>query len=149
MINGDRVRSGNHAPASVVLLEDDRTTAALIAQVLTATNRANPLEVFSSGQAAIDYLVQAAGAGTAPVLAVLDLAVSDVSGIEVLRRLRSRSELDPVAVVMLSESGDDADIEHDYEIGIDAYLVKPAGIHGLPDVVRGLRLPYVLLARSG
>jgi DNA-binding NarL/FixJ family response regulator len=48
---------------------------------------------------------------------------------------------------MLSGSGDDTDIERAYRIGIDAYLVKPAGIHGLPDVVRRLGLPHLLLPR--
>ena len=38
-----------------------------------------------------------------------------------------------------------------YDLGIDAYLIKPAGVHGLPDVVRELRLPYELIleARPG
>ena len=71
-----------------------------------------------------------------------------MSGLDVLRWVRARPELDAVAVVMLSVSGDDQDIERAYEVGIDAYLVKPAGIHGLPDVVAGLGLPHVLLARS-
>jgi DNA-binding NarL/FixJ family response regulator len=48
---------------------------------------------------------------------------------------------------MLSGSGDDTDIERAYDIGIDAYLVKPAGIHGLPDIIRRLGLPYLLLPR--
>jgi DNA-binding response OmpR family regulator len=138
---------GGEAPAPVLVLEDDRTTASLIAQVLAATNMANPLELFASGREAIEYLEQVPVVAT-PVLLVLDLSLPDLSGLEVLRWVRGRSELDCVAVVMLSGSGDDEDIERAYEIGIDAYLVKPAGIHGLPDVVRGLGLPYVLLARS-
>jgi DNA-binding response OmpR family regulator len=138
---------GGEAPAPVLVLEDDRTTAALIAQVLAATNMANPLEVFASGGEAIEYLERLPADGPVPVLLVLDLSLPDVSGLEVLRWVRARSELDGVAVVMLSGSGDDEDIERAYEVGIDAYLVKPAGIHGLPDVVRGLGLPYLLLAR--
>ncbi|HWF49657.1 MAG TPA: response regulator [Solirubrobacteraceae bacterium] len=138
---------GGEAPAPVLVLEDDRTTASLIAQVLAATNMANPLELFASGRQAIEYLERVPVAVAAPVLLVLDLSLPDLSGLEVLRWVRARSELDSVAVVMLSGSGDDEDIERAYEIGIDAYLVKPAGIHGLPDVVRGLGLPYVLLAR--
>jgi DNA-binding response OmpR family regulator len=138
---------GGDAPAPVVVLEDDRTTAALIARVLAATNMANPVELLASGTEAIEYLERVPQTAPAPVLLVLDLSLPDVSGLEVLRRVRTRSELDGVAVVMLSGSGDDENIERAYEIGIDAYLVKPAGIHGLPDVVRALGLPYVLLAR--
>jgi DNA-binding response OmpR family regulator len=139
---------GGGPPAPVVVLEDDRTTAALISQVLAATNMVNPVELFGTGREAIDYLGHGVGAGGVPVLLVLDLSLPDMSGLEVLGWVRSRPELDAVAVVMLSGSGDDEDIERAYEIGIDAYLVKPAGIHGLPDVVRGLGLPHVLLPRS-
>jgi DNA-binding response OmpR family regulator len=140
--------SRGEPPPPVLVLEDDRTTAALIARVLGATNMANPIELFASGRAAIEFIERGAAAGRVPVLLVLDLSLPDLSGLEVLRWVRTRSELDPVAVVMLTASGDDEDIERAYEIGIDAYLVKPAGIHGLPDVVRGLGLPYVLLPRS-
>jgi DNA-binding response OmpR family regulator len=147
MTPGDPLRGGE-SPAPVVVLEDDRPTAALIAQVLAATNMVNPLELFGRGRDAIDSLERKCYAGQPPVLLVLDLWLPDISGLEVLRWVRARSELDTVAVVMLSGSGDDENIERAYEIGIDAYLVKPAGIHGLPDVVKGLGLPHVLLPRS-
>jgi CheY-like chemotaxis protein len=132
----------------IVLLEDDRTTAALTQQVLAATNIANPVVHFTSGCEAAQYLDELAETGQLPVLIVLDLSVPDLPGLEVLERVRSRPELVPVPVVMLSGSGDDTDIERAYRIGIDAYLVKPAGIHGLPDVVRRLGLPHLLLPRQ-
>jgi DNA-binding response OmpR family regulator len=136
-------------PAPIVLLEDDRTTAALIRQVLAATNIANPVDHFTSGVKAVEHLEQLAEAGPSPVLVVLDLWVPDLSGIDVLKRIRARSELRGVPVVMLSGSGDDADIERAYDIGIHAYLVKPAGIHGLPDIIRRLGLLNLLLPRPG
>jgi len=139
---------GGAAPAPILVLEDDRTTAALITRVLAATNMVNPVKVFGSGRAAIAYLERPPGTGGVPVLLVLDLSLPDISGLEVLRWVRARTELDSVALLVLSGSGDDQDIERAYEIGIDAYLVKPSGIHGLPDVVRSLGLPYILLPRS-
>jgi CheY-like chemotaxis protein len=148
MMRGNQVREPM-IPGAVVLLEDDATTAALIRQVLAATNIANPLEHFTSGIEAVRQIGQWADAGSPPVLVVLDLSVPDLSGLEVLQRIRARPELAAVPVVMLSGSGDDADIERAYEIGIDAYLVKPAGIHGLPDVIRRLGLPQLLLPRPG
>lgn len=134
--------------APIVLLEDDRTTAALIQQVLAATNIVNPLEHFTSGMGAVEHLERLAQAGPRPVLVILDLWVPDLSGLDVLQRVRARPELSRVPVVMLSGSGDDADIERAYQFGIDAYLVKPAGIHGLPDIIQRLGLPHVLLPRS-
>jgi DNA-binding response OmpR family regulator len=131
----------------IVLLEDDRTTAALIRQVLAATSIENPLVHLERGSEAVEYLERSATAGPQPVLVVLDLSLPDMSGLDVLRRIRAQPALASVPVVMLSGSGDDADIERAYDIGIDAYLVKPAGIHGLPDVIRRLGLPYLLLPR--
>jgi CheY-like chemotaxis protein len=139
---------GGEAPPPVVVLEDDRTTAELISRVLAGTNMVNPVELIATGRDAIDRLERGLRAGGVPVLLVLDLSLPDITGLEVLRWVRARPELDAIAVVMLSGSGDDEDIERAYEIGIDAYLVKPAGIHGLPDVVRSLGLPHVLLCRA-
>jgi DNA-binding response OmpR family regulator len=136
----------NDAPP-IVLLEDDRTTAALIRQVLAATSIENPLDHLERGSDAVEYLERSATVGPRPVLVVLDLSLPDMSGLDVLRQIRAQPELASVPVVMLSGSGDDADIERAYDIGIDAYLVKPAGIHGLPDVIRRLGLPYLLLPR--
>lgn len=137
----------DRGPAPIVLLEDDRTTATLTLQVLAATNIVNPVEHFASAEAAAAFLETAAETGAVPVLVILDLSVPDLSGLEVLRRVRARPELAAVPVVMLSGSGDDEDIERAYELGIEAYLVKPAGIHGLPDVIARLGLPHLLLPR--
>ena len=81
-----------------------------------------------------------------PVLCVLDLSLPDMSGLDVLRHIRVDSRaLARLTVIMLTGSGNDADIDAAYDLGIDAYLIKPAGVHGLPDVVRELRLPYELI----
>lgn len=132
----------------VVLLEDDRTTATLTLQVLAATNLVNPIEHYLSGEQAALRLEAAAASGLLPVLVILDLAVPDLSGLGVLERIRRIPDYAHVPVVMLSGSGQDANIEHAYELGIDAYLVKPAGIHGLPDVIGRLGLKHVLLPRG-
>lgn len=136
------------AAAPVVLLEDDRTVATLIRAVLTSANIANPVELFAGGEEAVHFLEQSLVTGPVPVLIVLDVSVPELSGLEVLQRIRARPQLATVPVVMLSGSGEDEDIERAYELGIDAYLVKPAGIHGLPDVIAGLGLPHLLLPRQ-
>jgi CheY-like chemotaxis protein len=139
------------APAEVVtapilLLEDERATAALIAQLLAAERITNRLEVVDSGAAALSYLERVvSGEASMPVLCVLDLSLPDMSGLEVLRNIRATPALARLTVIMLTGSGNDADIDTAYDLGIDAYLIKPAGVHGLPDVVRELHLPYALI----
>lgn len=132
--------------APILLLEDERATAALITQLLTAERIINPVAHFQTGGAAISHLDEVArGQAPAPVLCVLDLSLPDVSGIEVLRHIRTTPGLAGLRVVMLTGFGDGLRIDMAYELGIDAYLIKPAGVHGLPDVVRQLNLPYELI----
>jgi CheY-like chemotaxis protein len=127
------MKPGGGAP--ILLLEDERATAALVVQLLAAERITNQVEAIGSGEAALDYFRRVvSGQAPAPVLCVL-----------VLRHIRATPELAHLSVIMLTGSGNDADIEDAYELGIDAYLIKPAGVHGLPDVVRELSLAYELI----
>lgn len=139
--------SGPIAP--ILLLEDERATAALIAQLLAAERITNPIALVDTGAKAVGYLNGVIGGESAmPVLCVLDLSLPDMSGLDVLRHIRTTPALARLTVIMLTGSGNDADIDTAYDLGIDAYLIKPAGVHGLPDVVRELHLPYELILES-
>ena len=132
--------------APILLLEDERATAALISQLLAAERITNPIEAVETGAGALDYLGRVvSGDASMPVVCVLDLSLPDMSGLEVLRHIRSTPALSRLTVIMLTGSGNDTDIDTAYDLGIDAYLIKPAGVHGLPDVVRELHLPYELI----
>lgn len=136
--------------APILLLEDERATASLVAQLLAAERITNPVVHVETGAEAITYLDGVIGGeGAMPVICVMDLSLPDISGIEVLRHIRSTPEVSRLTVIMLTGSGNDADIEAAYDLGIDAYLIKPAGVHGLPDVVRELHLPYELILERG
>ncbi len=132
--------------APILLLEDERATAVLISQLLAAERITNPVEAVDTGAGALSYLNRVvAGEARMPVLCVLDLSLPDMSGLQVLRHIRTTPPLSRLTVIMLTGSGNDADIDTAYDLGIDAYLIKPAGVHGLPDVVRELHLPYALI----
>jgi CheY-like chemotaxis protein len=132
--------------APILLLEDERATASLISQLLAAERITNPIELVETGAGALDYLSRVtSGDARMPVVCVLDLSLPDMSGLEVLRHIRTTPGLARLTVIMLTGSGNDADIDSAYDLGIDAYLIKPAGVHGLPDVVRELHLPYELI----
>ena len=132
--------------APILLLEDERATAALVGQLLAAERITNPVKALDTGEAALEYFGRVvAGTEPMPVLCVLDLSLPGVSGLDVLRRIRTTEALSHLTVIMLTGSGNDADIDAAYELGIDAYLIKPAGVHGLPDVVRELHMAYELI----
>jgi CheY-like chemotaxis protein len=132
--------------APILLLEDERATASLISQLLAAERITNPIELVETGAGALEYLGRVvSGDARMPVVCVLDLSLPDMSGLEVLRHIRATQALSRLTVIMLTGSGNDSDIDTAYDLGIDAYLIKPAGVHGLPDVVRELHLPYELI----
>jgi CheY-like chemotaxis protein len=136
--------------APILLLEDERATAALISQLLAAERITNPIELVETGAGALGFLGRVVtGEERMPVVCVLDLSLPDMSGLEVLRHIRTTPALARLTVIMLTGSGNDADIDAAYDLGIDAYLIKPAGVHGLPDVVRELHLPYELILEPG
>ncbi len=109
----------------------------------------NAIEFFDDGRAVWARLVRRdADRAPAPVLVFLDVHVPGYSGLEVLERIRAHPRLGSIPVVMLSASGDEHDIERAYALGATAYLVKPAGIHGLRDMLAELGLRVLLLARA-
>ncbi|HTW11353.1 MAG TPA: response regulator [Solirubrobacteraceae bacterium] len=136
--------------APILVLEDERATGTLITQLLAGARFSNPVQWLRSGADALAYLERATrGEVELPVICVLDLMLPDVTGLDLLRRIRTTPQLAHLPVIMLTGSGHDEDIEAAYALGIDAYLIKPAGVHGLPDVVRELNLGYQLMPHRG
>ena len=130
----------------IVVLEDDRAIALSIGRALKSARVVNAIEFFGDGDAVWARLVRGdAERAPAPVLVFLDVHVPGCSGLEVLERIRAHPGLATIPVVMLSASGDEHDIERAYELGATAYLVKPAGIHGLRDMLVELELRILLL----
>ncbi len=130
----------------VLIVEDDPTVARLVVGALDAARIANPVETIADGDLAMDHLSSAAGGGApAPVLVLLDLHLPGADGLELLSFIRSQDRLAAVPVVMLSRSEEEREIERSYQLGASTYLVKPAGIHALADVVVELGLRSVLL----
>ena len=69
-------------------------------------------------------------------LFVLDWQVPDVSGVEVLKWIRDRPELETMLIVILTSSKEDRDIDRAYRLGANSYLVKPPNAAKLQDMVK-------------
>lgn len=105
------------APARPVLLivDDDQELCSLLAEYLTPEGFA--IELLGNGMAALERL-----AHSAPDLVVLDVMLPELSGFEVLRRIRATSA---VPVIMLTARGEEVDRVVGLEMGADDYLSKP------------------------
>ncbi|MEM9555285.1 MAG: response regulator transcription factor [Acidobacteriota bacterium] len=113
---------------TVLIVEDDRKISQLVAKHLTSAGF-RAVEVHR-GEDAED-----AAERCAPVLVILDIGLPGVDGLEVLRRLRRRSD---VPILMLTARSTETDKVLGFEVGADDYLTKPFGTRELVARVRAL-----------
>jgi two-component system response regulator len=110
---------------------------------------ANRVDVARDGAEALDYLFRRgafAGRTTgAPVLVMLDLKMPKVDGLEVLRTIKADPVLRQVPVVVLTSSREQSDVVQSYQLGVNAYVVKPVEFDTFADAVKQLGLLWLLL----
>jgi two-component system response regulator len=128
-------------PLSRILLVDDSARDTELAlEALEEHNLANEVTVLRDGAEALDYLFRRgtfASRGEAqPALVLLDLKMPKVDGIEVLRQMKSHPELKRIPVVVMTSSREEPDVMHSYDLGVNAYVVKPVNFHEFVDAVK-------------
>ena len=129
-------------PPPILLVEDEKNDVFFFRRALQKEGALNPVHVANDGQEAIDYL-QGAGkfADRArfplPGLILLDLKLPFVMGLDVLKWIRQQPALAAI-VVIFSSSQEEEDIAAAYRLGANAYLVKPAEVNKLSDMVRAI-----------
>ncbi len=113
----------------ILLVEDDARDLELTLVALEQSQLANEVVVLRDGALALDYLLRegahAERAEGNPAVILLDLKMPKVNGLEVLEVVRSTPALRSVPVVMLTSSQEEADVVRSYELGVNAYVVKP------------------------
>lgn len=113
----------------ILLAEDSEQDIELTLAALDEYNLANEVVVARDGAEALDYLYQrgkyASPPAGPPVVVLLDLKMPRVDGLEVLRQMKSDAELRRIPVVMITSSREEQDLVRSYELGVNAYVVKP------------------------
>jgi CheY-like chemotaxis protein len=113
----------------ILLAEDSERDVELTLAALEEHNLANEVVVARDGAEAMDYL-QVRGkfadhANGLPVVVMLDLKMPKVDGLEVLRQMRNDEKLKHIPVVMITSSREEQDLLKSYQLGVNAYVVKP------------------------
>jgi CheY-like chemotaxis protein len=115
----------------ILLAEDSPNDVELTLTALHSLNLANPIAVVDDGSQALDYLRRknkfAGRADQMPAVVLLDLKMPRVDGLEALRQIRADAQLRTLPVVILTSSREEADLVKGYELGANAYVVKPVG----------------------
>jgi CheY-like chemotaxis protein len=113
----------------ILLAEDNANDVELTLAALAQHRLANQVDVVRDGTEALDYLHRrgafANRAGGHPVVILLDLKMPKVNGLEVLRAIKEDPALMTIPVVMLTSSREEGDLIRSYELGVNAYVVKP------------------------
>ena len=136
----------------ILLVEDNPKDIELTLAALEHNRLANGVVVARDGVEALDYL-RCTGKFTGrepdpPVLVLLDLKMPKMDGLEVLRIVKHDAALKSVPIVVLSSSREEQDIVESYNVGVNAYVVKPVEFEGFLEVVRQLGLFWVVLNQS-
>ena len=113
----------------ILLVEDDPRDLELTLVALERSQLANEVIVVRDGEAALDYLNRTgdyAGRDEGnPAVILLDLKLPKVNGLEVLQTVRNTDPLRSIPVVMLTSSHEETYVLRSYQLGVNAYVVKP------------------------
>lgn len=124
----------------ILLAEDSERDVELTLAALEEHHLANEVVVARDGAEALDYLhARGKFAGRPnglPVVVLLDLKMPKVDGLEVLREMRADATLKHVPVVMVTSSREEQDLVRSYQLGVNAYVVKPVDFQQFVESVK-------------
>jgi len=133
----------------LLLAEDNANDVELTLAALRGNHVANEVVVVRDGAEALDYLFRrqryADRPADNPGLILLDLKMPKVDGIEVLRQVKSDPGLKTIPVVMLTSSREEQDVVRTYDLGVNAYVVKPVVFGDFMDAVKVLGQFWVVV----
>ena len=124
----------------ILLADDSPRDTELALDALAQHNLANEVVALRDGAEVLDYLYRrgpfADRAAGNPAVVLLDLKMPKVDGIEVLRQIKSDPQLKTIPVVVLTSSREEQDLVNSYELGVNAYIVKPVGFKEFVEAVK-------------
>jgi CheY-like chemotaxis protein len=134
---------------TILLAEDNPMDVELTLEALSDNNLANNVVVVEDGVEALEYLrCEGKYVGRSdgnPAVLLLDIKMPRLNGIEVLTAIRADEKLRTIPVVMLTSSREEPDLKSCYEIGVNAYVVKPVAFKDFMDAVKNIGIFWALL----
>ena len=133
----------------ILLAEDNDRDVELTLAALEEHNLANEVVVARDGAEALDYLHQrgrfAGHANGLPVVVLLDLKMPKVDGLEVLRQMRADPVLKHVPAVMITSSREEQDLVRSYQLGVNAYVVKPVDFQQFVESIKQIGFFWAII----
>jgi len=136
-------------PVTIIMVEDDEGHARLIERNIRRSGVNNEIIPFSNGTHAVDYLFGTDGSGLKhkgkALLILLDLNLPDMTGIDILRRVKENNYLKSAPVVILTTTDDSQEIKRCYELGCNVYITKPVNYESFANAIRQLGLFFSVI----
>ena len=131
-------------PVQIVMIEDDEGHARLIEKNIRRAGVGNEIIPFVNGTDALNYLLGDDRSGAASAkrqqLILLDLNLPDMTGIDILQKLKGNKHTKRSPIVVLTTTDDSREIQLCYDLGANVYITKPVNYEGFANAIRQLGL---------
>ena len=131
----------------ILLADDSLQDTELTLTALEELHLVNEITTVRDGVEALDYLHQAGTLADSdtPLVVILDVKMPRLNGLEVLRKMKEDPALRCIPVVMLTSSREECDLLESYQLGANAYVVKPVDFQQFLDAVRRLGVFWAIV----
>lgn len=134
----------NARPVVIVMIEDDEGHARLIERNIRRAGVNNEIIPFLNGADALRYLLGADGSGAISakrsLLVLLDLNLPDMTGVDILTKVKANAHLRRSPVIVLTTTDDQQEIKRCYDLGANVYITKPVNYEAFANAIRQLGL---------
>lgn len=136
-------------PVTIVMIEDDDGHARLIERNIRRAGVQNEIVPFTNGTEALDFLLGADGSGAVSagrhLLILLDLNLPDMTGVDILEKVKANVHTRRSPVVVLTTTDDAREIQRCYDMGANVYITKPVNYDGFANAIRQLGLFFAVM----
>lgn len=131
-------------PVTIIMVEDDEGHARLIERNVRRAGVNNEIINFQNGTAALSYLLGDDGTGEVSarraLLVLLDLNLPDMTGVDILTKIKSNPHIKRSPVIILTTTDDQREIQRCYDLGANVYITKPVNYDNFANAIRQLGL---------
>ncbi|HVJ37904.1 MAG TPA: response regulator [Stenotrophomonas sp.] len=137
---------------TILLAEDSFADAEMAIDALREARLANPIVHVEDGVEALDYLYRRGAYANRdegmPAVLLLDIKMPRLDGLEVLKQIRNDEQLKRLPVVILSSSREENDLARSWDLGVNAYVVKPVDVDQFFNAVQTLGTFWALINQA-
>jgi len=134
---------------TIIMIEDDEGHARLIEKNIRRAGVNNQIIPFTDGTSALAYLFGSNGSGEdsagRQLLILLDLNLPDMTGVDILEKVKNNVHTKRSPVVVLTTTDDQREIQRCYDLGANVYITKPVDYDGFANAIRQLGLFFSVM----